>query len=369
MKDPKVPITEWDIDDRGNVPPYGNAVAKEGTSEGAKLGWETRREGGQAEEKKPDASSFETPPENWQQSLPYQHRLNLGAWTEWLTNLRMSHVYRQGGEAKPYRPEFADVAARREVGRWLDRNDDKMIYHISRKVDISHGPRDEKIGEAVGLVQEIVRMAQAEARREAETQAKKNPLSGVLFGKARVVGGFPLTQEDALAKEGTSEGAKKGWETRREGGGALSEEERKRAIRSLEVRGAADRGDVSVKIVPLLTGEGFGVETTVAGDRRNPREPAMTMEEARRFALEQLQSPRPTQTPEMKPKPEAEEKKPSPTPVRPYRNPGDLAADYKRQGIPKQRAWDQFIIDTVLSPKFRSEQVDAREFFQAYDRA
>lgn len=171
-----------------------------------------------------------------------------------------------------------------------------------------------------------------------------------------------------LSKEGTSEGAKLGWETRR-GGGALSEEESKKATRSLEMRGVADRGNITVKIVPLLTGDGFGVETTVAGDRRNPREPSMTLEEARKHALEQLANPRPTQMDEGKKKPEAEEKKPAPTPGRSYKNPGDLAADYKRQGISRNRAWDQFIIDTKLSPRFRSEAVDAKEFFEAYDRA
>jgi hypothetical protein len=171
-----------------------------------------------------------------------------------------------------------------------------------------------------------------------------------------------------LSKEGTSEGAKKGWETRREGG-ALSDEESKKATRSLEMRGAADRGDVSVKIVQHISGEGFGVETTVAGDRRYPREPSMTLEEARKHALEQLANPRPTQMDEGKKKPEAEEKKPAPMPGKPYKNPGDLAADYKRQGLTRQRAWDQYIIDTKLSPKFRSEEVDAKEFYQAYDRA
>lgn len=299
---------------------------------------------------------------------------------------------------------------------------------------------------------------------------EQNPLSGILFHKIKAAGGFPLTQEDVLIKEGTSEGARRGWETRRGrapveqpkaeqrymGGGhgaktfvppagtktrdgwdkclALSPEERKKAVagavrameeagqrehaegwmaawqtfgestpeevkgrlggvkgdrilseaearakggeegavgaemaqaeRHIKFRGAAHVGNVNVKIVPRLQGEGFGVETTVDGDRRYPEE-WMSLEEAQKFALEQLKNPRPARKIEEKPK---AEKKPM-AEGRPYKNVGDLAAEYKQRGIPRDRAWGQFIIDTKLSPKYRSEEVDAKDFYQAYDRA
>jgi len=63
-----------------------------------------------------------------------------------------------------------------------------------------------------------------------------------------------------------------------------------RAERSIKMRGAASYQDVSVKIVP--NGEGFGVETTVKGDRRYPIEDPMPLEEAQRLALAQLVEPR-----------------------------------------------------------------------------
>jgi len=62
--------------------------------------------------------------------------------------------------------------------------------------------------------------------------------------------------------------------------------------RTLRRTGTAYRGKVSVKIVQHMSGEGYGVETTVAGDRRLPTEKPMTLEQAQRFALEQLDSPR-----------------------------------------------------------------------------
>jgi hypothetical protein len=55
--------------------------------------------------------------------------------------------------------------------------------------------------------------------------------------------------------------------------------------------------------------------------------------------------------------------------VRPYRDPADLAALYRSQGLTRQRAWAQFIKDTVLQPRYRSGPCDARGFFRLYDRA
>ena len=49
-------------------------------------------------------------------------------------------------------------------------------------------------------------------------------------------------------------------------------------ISSLQRTGTANRGGVNVKIVPM--GDGFGVETTVDGDRRLPTEEPITLESA-----------------------------------------------------------------------------------------
>jgi hypothetical protein len=53
---------------------------------------------------------------------------------------------------------------------------------------------------------------------EFEDSPPNKALEGVLFGNNRVIGAYPTTQENALAKAGTSEGAKLGWETRQHGG-------------------------------------------------------------------------------------------------------------------------------------------------------
>lgn len=65
------------------------------------------------------------------------------------------------------------------------------------------------------------------------------------------------------------------------------------ALRRIQNFGTADQGDVSVKVVSVGNrGDGFGVETTVNGDRRYPTEPPMTLEEAQQFARKQLDNPR-----------------------------------------------------------------------------
>ena len=176
-----------------------------------------------------------------------------------------------------------------------------------------------------------------------------------------------------VLKGGTAAGARRGWETRRgrapvgDKSGARSKV-MARAASDLKRMGVAQVGDVHVKIVPLLEADGFGVETTVAGDRRYPREPGMTIEQAQAFALEQLRRPRPTQMIQPPPEP-AQPSSPKDPAEKPYKNPGDLAAEYKRRGMDRNRAWDQFVIDTILSPRYRSEAVNAREFFLAYERA
>lgn len=134
-----------------------------------------------------------------------------------------------------------------------------------------------------------------------------------------------------------------------------------RAERSIKMRGVAEYQGVHVKIVP--NGDGFGVETTVAGDRRYPVENPMPLVEAQALALCQLVSPRdavsyvPQTVPALS----------VPKSRMPYMAPGDLISQYKRQGLDKHAAWKSFIVDTILQPRFRSESLDANDFFNYFD--
>lgn len=122
---------------------------------------------------------------------------------------------------------------------------------------------------------------------------------------------------------------------------------------------------ISVKIVEHQRGDGYAVETTVDGDRRLPVEAPMPLEEARRLALAQLVAPRAR----FEYTPSKNDHKPSPKPTTlPIYSPGFLIIDYKRKGLDKQGAWNQFVRDTILQPIYRSENLDARDFFHLYDR-
>jgi hypothetical protein len=55
------------------------------------------------------------------------------------------------------------------------------------------------------------------------------------------------------------------------------------------------------------------------------------------------------------------------TPQKPYKHPSDLAMEYKKRGLNRQLAWDQFVKDTILQPQYRSEKVDAKVFYHYYD--
>lgn len=136
--------------------------------------------------------------------------------------------------------------------------------------------------------------------------------------------------------------------------------------RSINRRGTATRGDVSVKVVPHASGDGFAVETTVAGDRRYPTEPPMTMVQAQQFALEQLGSPRPASGPSI-PTPSVSTTTPSQV-ERPYVNTGDIIDRYIKRGLNKYEAWRQFVKDTILQPIVRSEEINSDEFFAVFDR-
>lgn len=73
-------------------------------------------------------------------------------------------------------------------------------------------------------------------------------------------------------------------------------------------------------------------------------------------------------TADWKHKPEPK-KTPEPEHRLPYKHPSDLASEYKRQGVSRYVAWDNFVRDTILLPRYRSEPVDAKVFFHYYDSA
>ena len=122
---------------------------------------------------------------------------------------------------------------------------------------------------------------------------------------------------------------------------------------------------IGVKIVSHFGGDGFAVETTVAGDRRLPVEDPIPREEAIRLALAQLLDPRA----HYEYVPTKEDHRPSPKATTlPFWSPGSLIMEYKRNGLDRQAAWSKFIRDTLLQPAYRSENLDARDFFHLYDR-
>jgi hypothetical protein len=134
------------------------------------------------------------------------------------------------------------------------------------------------------------------------------------------------------------------------------------AKKHIRMRGTASYKNVSVKIVSL--GDGFGVETTVDGDHRYPVEDPMPLPEAQALALAQLVEPRAGYV--YTPTPPAPQK--STVSGRPYKSAGDLAGLYRRQGLDRYKAWDQYIIDTILQPRFSTDPVDAKVFYKFFDR-
>lgn len=59
--------------------------------------------------------------------------------------------------------------------------------------------------------------------------------------------------------------------------------------KELERTGTARKGDTTVKIIQHLSGEGFAVETTIAGNRILPTEEPMSLDEARELAIKKLE--------------------------------------------------------------------------------
>lgn len=97
-----------------------------------------------------------------------------------------------------------------------------------------------------------------------DEEKEGNPLSGILFGKNRVVGAFPLTQEDALSKAGTSEGAILGWQTRRTGGKGADPEARVKALED----GVVHLGNLDSKLEAIVNDETAEIDREGENNRR-----------------------------------------------------------------------------------------------------
>jgi len=136
-------------------------------------------------------------------------------------------------------------------------------------------------------------------------------------------------------------------------------------LKTLQRKGTASHGDTHVKIVFRDADDsdgGYGVETTVSGDRRYPTEPAMPLDAAQLFAVAQLFAPRPTNyipvtiaaAPVVVTKQEPVDRRKVGVAA--------LCADYKARRLERSRAWSQFVIDRSLNPR-----MDAGEFYSVFD--
>lgn len=51
----------------------------------------------------------------------------------------------------------------------------------------------------------------------------------------------------------------------------------------------------------------------------------------------------------------------------PYIHISDLVAQYKRQGLSKQLAWNQYVKDIILAPRYRTDEADAKTVYHYYE--
>lgn len=89
-------------------------------------------------------------------------------------------------------------------------------------------------------------------------------LTEALFGGNRVMGAFPMTQEQALAKAGTSEGAILGWQTRRTGGKGADPEVRVKALED----GVVHLGNLDSKLEAIVNDETAEIDREGENNRR-----------------------------------------------------------------------------------------------------
>jgi len=179
----------------------GSGISKSGTSRGAELGWMTRRGHRQAGGEASPVKGHATPEtiKMMVDGLKTVARVAEGRNDDLAE--AANHLLEHGLESEPKTSTSMTQEARiTEARRLLDMGMEMGQAAIRASQDGNPPAWLADISEAV------------EAHDE---QGEEKSLSGVLFGKMKVVGAFPATQGEAIEKAGTKAGAERGWETRR----------------------------------------------------------------------------------------------------------------------------------------------------------
>lgn len=180
-------------------------LSKDGTSEGAKLGWETRRRGGGAEQPRQDG---------------------VGA--------ALSDAESVIGLINEYRPKISNAESDykmvlEEATERGERNPPKAaegtLSELSGKVYSLLGQLRSKTGDAVKRGKDFIGANANPKEREDYEFRRQHAMDDVdemtnVAHTARAIARRMGESGKSLNKEGTSEGAKLGWETRRRGGAA-----------------------------------------------------------------------------------------------------------------------------------------------------
>jgi hypothetical protein len=176
--------------------PFGHSplVEKEGTSEGAKLGWETRR-GGQPSAGEPKAG--QTGSEEWADEQAQRHFVPIGQEAVTLSegSAALNEAMDTFNEGMRKVSDYATRTGRRDASDAASVANEKVINEYKRfktlKDDKAWMNAREKI--AINIADAFADLGEASAM---------------------------ASGRKPMQKEGTSEGAKAGWETRRGGGTA-----------------------------------------------------------------------------------------------------------------------------------------------------
>ena len=141
-----------------------------------------------------------------------------------------------------------------------------------------------------------------------------------------------------------------------------------RILRQLQRRGAADEGNLSVKILGNYPVEGrHTFQITRSGARRIAQTTYATLEEAVTAAVHAVVHGLPAEAAPVEPPPTAHGRYEA-VPIvvddsdRRKWDVERLVSEYKAQGIPRSSAWSRFVIDRSLSPG-----IDAKDFYAVWD--
>jgi hypothetical protein len=179
-------------------------VEKEGTSEGAKLGWETRRGGGGAEQPRQEGASVALSDAESVIGLLNEYRPKISsAESDYKMVLEEAS---ERGERKP--PKAAE----------------RTLSDLSGKVYSLLGQLRSKTSDAVKRGKDFIGANANPKEREDYEFRQQHAMDDVdemtnVAHTARAIARRMGESGKSLDKEGTSEGAKAGWETRRGGGG------------------------------------------------------------------------------------------------------------------------------------------------------